>query len=62
MVESRSYTMHAKLIGAVAVLVLSAAIAGTGRSAPPTRSERSGRPAAYLVYTGGLLGQLDPCG
>lgn len=47
------------MLGALALLALPARWAGglamPGGAAPPA-------PATYLVYTGGLFGQLEPCG
>ena len=39
----------------LAVLAMLFGLLGSQAAPPPG-------PAAYLVYTGGLFGQLDPCG
>lgn len=44
------------------LLVLLAALVACGALARFVRGAASDSPAAYLIYTGGVFGQLEPCG
>jgi hypothetical protein len=46
------------------VVILAAAFMVLGLPAPPASRQAgtAAKPAAYLVYTGALLGQIEPCG